>query len=327
MKPANILLAFLVVSTILSSCSTSVMNRNEAERSLKVLNSDLINFLEKSSGTPEYKTLNFLLSATESPLPFKKSDDNKIILTDFNFGKNCGEYRWDTDIKSFYKTDENEHIIIHLDNVIENGIKFILYNYTDTTIAVRQKFSLAASAKIFLNKKEIWNIEYSSNLVDGMPENIHIKSCGSGYCMEGEFKRTKDGDNGTINGSFNFHYNGIKLIESEFQSTVGYSYQGFYFKQVDFSQKFSGHYLKGNFNYGKINPTSDNYVSSFNRNSDFKLFEKNIINGKYIKVGDLLLAETENRELLDYYIKFSDGNKVLIGNYLTLFEEMKNYKF
>lgn len=303
------------------------MNRNEAERSLKVLNSDIINFLEKSSDTPEYKVLDFLLSATESPLPFKKSDDNKIAYNNFDFNDKCGEYRWNADENHFYKTDENENIIIHLDNVIEDGIKFILYNYADTTIAVRQKFSLTTSAKIFLNEKEIWDIDYSSNLADGMPENIHIKSCGSGYCMEGEFKRTKDGDSGTISGSFNFLYNGIKLIEAELQSTVGYSYQGFYFRQVDFFQKFSGHYFKGNFNYEKINPTSENYVSSFNRNSDFKLFEKNIINGKYIKVGDLLLAETENNELLDYHIKFSDGNKVLIGNYITLVEELKNYKY
>ncbi len=327
----NLTFGFLYIGSICTflfvSCSSAVMDRNEAERSLKVLNSDIINFIEKTSGSMEFQVLEFFSNQPDSPLPIRKTNDRRVDFSAFNFTENIGEYAWDRDNNRFIRIGESEIIIIHLDDCIAPGITFILSEYLDGYVSSRKKFPMIISSKIMADNEEIWHLNYKGNLQDSMPENITFQSGGKDYSMEGQLKRYREGNEGTLDINFNFSFNGNCLINTCFKSTVGYSLHGYYFKQTEVYQRFSGHFFKGHFDNEKINPTSNNYAASFNRHSRLGLYEQNTVNGKYKKVGDLILAETEHKELLDYHIRFSDGKEVLFGNYVAVFDELMNFKY
>ena len=324
---SGLLFIGLFYTILFVSCSSSVMDRNEAERSLKVLNSDIINFIDKTSGSPEFQVLEFLSNQPDTPLPISKTNNRKFNFSAFNFTENIGEYKWDKENRCFIKIGESEIIIIHLDDCIAPGITFILSEYLDGYVSQRKKFPISITSKIMADNEEIWYLKYKGNLADAMPESINFQSGGKEYLMEGQLKRSKEDNNGTLDINFNFAFNGNCLINTCFQSTIGYSLHGYYFKQAEVYQRFSGHFFKGHFDNEKINPTSKNYAASFNRHSKLGLYEQNIINGKFKKVGDLVLAETENQELLDYHIRFADGKEVLFGNYIAVFDELMNFKY
>ena len=303
------------------------MDRNEAERSLKVLNSDITNFLNTASGRVEFQVLDFLSNQPDSPVPIKKSGERRVDFSSFDFSEKRGVYVWDRTNNSFSIIGESDLIEIHMDDCIGPGVTFILSEYLDEVESPRRKFPMKINSRILQDNEEIWNLTYSGNLADSMPERIYFQSSGKDYSMEGQLIRSRESNNGTLDVKYSFTYKGNSLIETSIQSTIGYSLHGYFFKQAEVYQRFADHFLKGHFDNEKIDPTSKNYAASFNRHSNLELYENNTMNDRHKKVGDLVLAETEHNELLDYHIRFSNGEEVLFGYYIPVFDELMNFKY
>jgi hypothetical protein len=113
-----------------------------------------------------------------------------------------------------------------------------------------------------------------------------------------------------------------KLIQLQFNSEIGYSRMGYYFEKIDFKINLFSHVVTGKIDYDKINPTSEDYASSFNSNSVIQIFE---LPGKR-KVGDIVLHTLPDGEILDYFVKFSNGQMIMVNEHLPVLNKILNLK-
>ena len=114
---------------------------------------------------------------------------------------------------------------------------------------------------------------------------------------------------------------GFEVISGHVDAEIEYSRQGYFFKTIDFYLKLQDHHVTGKIKYSEINPTAADYIDSFNSNSSIILSE-----GKN-QVGKIVLNKTDNKELLDYYIRFSDGSKTLLSTYIPVLKKLLNLKY
>jgi hypothetical protein len=103
---------------------------------------------------------------------------------------------------------------------------------------------------------------------------------------------------------------------------IGYSSMGYYFNDIHFTMILFNHLIKGNILYSKIDPTDRDYAESFNANTNIQIFE---MPGNHL-VGNLVLGKTHNGELLDYFIRFNDGSKIPVSEYLPFLDKLLNMK-
>ncbi|WP_319499863.1 hypothetical protein [uncultured Draconibacterium sp.] len=315
------LFLFTVVS-ILISCNNGKLSKKDAERSLKVLNSDMINFGAELNEATEMKALEFVMSAPENPFPVYKNTNRFISTKTFDFSQWHGIYEWSDYEKLFKKTGDSKNIILQIDNSELKDISIIINDYQTEKVSSGEPFPKVCQIEITQNKKTIWEFDFTSKISNNLPEDLKLRIKGESYQVNANLKRTTNGDSGKLFVDFTFKYLLKTLIKSKLDCNIGYSRQGYYFKQLKLDQLLFGHHLAGDIDYAKVDPTAQDYAASFNENSNLELFE----NGRG-KVGDLILATVENDELVDYHIQFTDKSKALLGSYLPVFNKFINLKY
>ena len=135
-------------------------------------------------------------------------------------------------------------------------------------------------------------------------------------------KRSRNGDSGKMDVVLFFEYEGHRFIDAETDALIGYSPMGYFFRDIHFCIRLFNHLITGTINYGKIDPTARDYADSFNSNSDIQILE---LPGKYL-VGNLVLEKVNQGELLDYFVRFTDGTKVRVSEYLPFLDKLLNIK-
>ena len=321
MKPRTIGL-YLIIVHLLLSCGTQRMKKDDAERSLKVLNSDLINFGDQVSKSIELNVWAFLLKHNDAPIPFYKNSNNFISVKNFRFNEMRGIYKWKTESNTFEKTGVSEHIVIFPFDEQNTSLQFILYDFQSKQVSSGEPFPTKIKIAITEDSNELYSLAYQAKLSDGMPETINLEMEGTGYEMKGEFLRTRDGDNGKLMVDYSFRYRMKTLIETHLDCTIGYSRLGYFFNTINIDQKLFDHEITGKIDYASIDPTADDYPASFNSKSKVAMFEK--YKGK---VGEVILASTENGELNDFFVRYSDKSAVRIGDILPGFDKLMNLKY
>ena len=313
--------AIFVVLLFMLACQSHVMNKEEAERSLKVLNSDLLNFAQQVSEKDEFLVLDFLLENENAPFPVFKNDKGFISVKSFDFSGNKGRYSFSGGNNDFLKIEESESIEISFQQEELSDLVFVLTEFDSEMISSGEKFPVKMFAEIRKNTGKIWDLEYSLTISDGLPEIASLKINGDKYQINAALLRTKNNDKGTVEINCDYNYLNNNLISTRFFGQIGYSRQGYYFNQIEFRQKLFGHFIDGFCDYEKVNPTADNYAASFNAHTRAELFEGET------KVCDFVLATVENNELLDYHIKFSNGEQELIAKHIPVFDKIINFKY
>ena len=315
------LLLFAIIF-YLSACNNGTLSKEDAQRSLKVLNSDMVNFGSQLNDSPEIKALDFVMSMPDYPFPAFKNTNQFISTKSFSFTKHKGIYRWQEEEKEFKKISDADNIILQINNPEFQDISVIVHDYRTVIASSGEPFPKVCKMEIKQKDETIWDFQFFSEISNDLPENLKLKVKGNNYQISGNLERTTNGTEGKLFVDFIFKYSLKTLIESEINCKIGYSRQGYFFKQIKLNQLLFGHQLVGNIDYANVDPTANNYASSFNENSKLELFEK----GKG-KVGDLILATVENDELLDYHIQFADNSKALLGAYLPVFNKFINLKY
>lgn len=313
--------ALILVFLFLIACKSAVMDKQEAERSLKVLNSDMLNFAQQVSEKSEFVILNFLLETQNSPFPIYKNDKGFVSVKTFDFYENTGRYFFSEENKDYRKIAESETIEISFQPEELTDLVFVMNEFESEQVSSGENFPVNILAEIRKNTVKIWDLEYSLKISEGLPEKASLKISGDKYYLHATLIRTKNNDKGTIEINTDFNYLNNNLISTHFFGNIGYSRQGYFFNQVKIQQKLFGHFIDGFCDYQKINPTADDYAASFNENTRVELFEGDA------KVCDLVLATVENGELLDYHFKFSNGEQEIIGQHIPAFDKILNFKY
>jgi len=307
-------------SLFLFSCS-STYNKEDAVRSLKVLNSDIVNFLNVSSELPEFQAIKFLYNQANSPIPFKKSKF-KLDNSAFNMENERGTYIWNPELNDFDFKKDKDFIDVRFQLANTENIFFQILNYESVAYSSKPDFPTKIIAKIHDGTNEKLVINHVGKVEDNLPESMETTIKGDGYDLNIRFKRTRNFENGTIAIYCTINKGIITLIDSKLLAKINYSQQGFYYKNIEFESQIFNHTIRGVIDYEHIEPTSTSYAKSFNENAKIELFESS-----NIKVGDIILASSGVNDLQEFKIEFENKDRVLLKEYLPALDKMYNLKY
>jgi hypothetical protein len=321
----NCIIFFVSLSQLLTlvSCQRKEYSKEEAIRSLKVLNGDVSGFLTKAGEMEELTALRFIWDHDSLPLPFameKFSADQPWKPYDFNASK--GKYFLDSIHPVFLKEEESREVsLLFSGPKIPEG-EFILQDYQAAEISSRPDFPLKLEAELKLKGEKRMTIFHAAQVSDDLPEvvNSFIKTEDSGVSFT--LRRTRKKETGTLSLLVNVEKKGFHFINADMNATIGYSSMGYYFEDIRFNMEVFSHLATGFIRYGLIDPTARDYASSFNAHSDIRLYE---MPGKRL-VGKLVLSKSPQGDLLDYFIRFKDGSLVPVSEYLPFLDKLLNMK-
>ena len=302
---------------------TQSFDKTEAIRSLKVLNSDLGQFFMESEGLPEMEVLKILWADSTAPLPFPKE---KFIFAqsyqEYDFQGSKGHYRFDSIQQLFYRTGDHETVLIEVNTSLPEDYQFELQAFETTEISSRPSFPVKAQAILKSDSARILTIQHEAAVADELPLLIRTHVEGTEYSLTANFDRTREGNHGTINANSNIIFENQKIVDLEFDADIGYSSMGYYFQKISFDLTLFHHLIIAEIDYDQIDPTSPNYISTFNQHSKIEIFERPYRK----KVGNIRLGTTNNGELTDYIIEFRNGDTAPLAEYIPGIQKILNLK-
>jgi hypothetical protein len=317
------LVFYLFLFFLLVSCQSNSYTRDEAVRSLKVLNSDFVNFFSKTGEMEELAALKFIWNHDALPLPFppEKFAAEKPWKP-YNYEESKGVYTWDSIQQVFVRSEKSNIVrILFSTGNLPDG-EFLLTDYMDTTLSSRPDFPLKMNAVLNLKGEERINIRHSAEVADDLPLRIDTEVETTDSKLVFSLNRTRKNNDGNLRINFSLENKGHRFIDAGADALIGYSSMGYYFNDIQFKMNMFNHLIKGRILYSKIDPTAREYAESFNANTDIKIYE---VPGNHL-VGNLVLGKTHEGELLDYFIRFTDGSKVPVSEYLPFLDKLLNMK-
>jgi len=299
------------------------MDREEAIRSLKVLNSDFTNFFTRTGEMEELQALRFLWDHDSVPLPFPQEKYSAgHPWSPYDFGASRGVYVLDSLQGLFLPTGADSMVRLRFSTADFNESEFVLENYRAATLSSRPDFPLEMKARLHLNGQERLVISHTAVVEDDLPLQILTKVHTPESAWNYSLHRTRDGDNGSLDMETSLAQKGFTFIDAHMNALVGYSAMGYYFRDISFTIKAFDHLIEGTIHYSQIDPTARDYARSFNSNSEIFIME---LPGRKV-AGKLILAPTPQGDLLDYYIRFADGHQVHVSEYLPFLNQLLNMK-
>ena len=313
----------LFIATIFVIGCTRSFNQDEAIRSLKVLNSDLANLFLTAGEMPEMAALRYLWNQPTAPLPFpnEKFTFDKPY-TSYNFEGAKGIYLWDTLISGFVKQSDYEAVSIFFSGNTFPNAHFRITEFESLPISSRPDFPVLMGATMFIDNQQYMQINHTATVEDELPLKINTNISGRDYKISGTFNRTRSGDKGTFTSQLIVDYEPNRIIEFRLNATIGYSNMGYYFEKINFDILLFRHTITGKIDYDMINPTAEDYATSFNTHSNIEIFERPMKR----KVGNIFLAQVNQGELLDYHVRFRNNEKELLSEYLPIINKILNVK-
>jgi hypothetical protein len=319
--------AFILAGMFLFSCQPKKeLSPEEAIRTLKVLDSDLTNLVSKGQEHPSVIGLNFLLSQATSPLSTSYGMP-AILLKDSlkSLESWKGTYTWNKDALRFLKTasDETVNMIFPLAGGELNDARCNISMYSSQPSMSANCFPAEFLGTMENNGKEIMKISYKAEFHEGWPSKIRLDLSGDGFEGYCHMERRRNGDDGIIIFRFDFSAAGKPVLQGKIKADIGYNGKQIFVKTIEPDIRIFDINIDGVLDYSKVDPTSTEYVRSFNDNCHFIVREKR--NRKII--GTFGLGKEENGDLLEWVLYLSDGSQASLKDYILVFKKLMDYKY
>ncbi len=314
---------FLIVAVYALSGCGRWYDKDEAIRSLKVLNSDLANLLIKADELPEVKALKFIWDQPSAPVPFPKQ---KFVYDrpyeSYNLSALKGKYLWDVSSESFIHTGISDSLSIFYTIPGVGEVCLLISEFLSVPVSSRPDFPIKINSSVWVDGKLKTTILHDASVTDQLPQKINTRIIGTNYDASIYFNRTRLNDAGTIETLLSLNFENSEILNFRFNATVGYGSLGYYFEKISFDANLFRHTITGKIDYDLINPTSDDYIASFNNNTRIEIFERPMKR----KVGNIVLGSANHGELLDYHIQFKNKDLTLLSEYLPVINKILNVK-
>jgi hypothetical protein len=319
--------AFILAGMFLFSCQQNKeLLPDEAIRTLKVLDSDLTNFVSKGQEHPSYTALDFLLNQVTSPLsanfgmPALLLKDSLKSLESWN-----GIYTWNDDSLKFFKTAPGKDVkmLFPMAGGQVNDASLAISRYASHPSMSAENFPAEVLGLMEYHGKNIMQILYKAEFEEYWPSKIQCDISGDGFEGYWHMERKRKGDEGSLIIRFDFSAGGKDIIEGKIKSSIGYNDKSIFIKTVEPDITLFDLKITGTMDYVKVDPTSKDYIGSFNENCHIVFREKK--GGR--QIGNFGLGKDESGELLEWVLYLSDGSQASLYDYVLVFKKIMDYKY
>jgi hypothetical protein len=319
----HILMPVILAGMLLYSCHReNSLSPEDGLKAIKVLNSDLINLSNGIKENSAFTGLSYLLEEPTSPLSTKNGliglwlNDTLSSLRPFN-----GKYSWSE--QGFVKNTGSTNIDIDFQYPDSSGKgNFSLSGFECRMIASALCFPTEIAAKMQKDGKEILAINGNSVFMEDLPAHAEFDIKGDDFDGSVKMDRTRKENTGTLDIAVKFSAQGHEIISGSVHAVIGYSGSQIYYRTYEPDISIFEVIISGKLDYGKVDPTSKEYVKSFNDQCRIGFFDS----GSRKKIGDFGIAELKESELLGWAIFLSDGSQVILEDYLLILEKLFNHK-
>jgi hypothetical protein len=313
---------------VFSCKSDHPLDKKEAINNLRILNSEILSLVEKTSGSQAFQAMEFLWKQSSSPLPFNNDTSVKLFKqVPYSFARKKGVYVWDTITKTFIRQKDTSLILLHFPLITKSKAycRFFLYAYETRNTRSRPGFPITIEAKLFIDGHEELSVSHHAALAENMPSEI--KSAVHCCDFNLRFYLLREGDfsqkSGVLKGDLKLEEGSKEILSAGYSIDIDYHPPLTYsFRYIRFLMKVFDSELKGKINYGAISPTSDHYASEFNSNSSIIL--KNLEDNGII--GNIVLSPVDGKDKLDFFIRFTDGTESILSDHIIL-KKILNLKY
>lgn len=318
-----------VLALLLASCQREhELDRKEALNSLKILNSDLTDLFDQSSGKPWFVALKFLWEQPGSPLPFHRdTSTGKLRIPAYTFADKKGVYTWDEKAKTFSKEKDTTLILVKFPMPSGNRewCRFYLDRYEMMKVKSRPDFPVAAEARLFVGNELALTVSHQATVEENLPRGIATEVIGKEFRFQLRQDRTGNFSkkSGVVSGNILLQAGGHEIISGSCNMEIDYHPPANYsLEDILFSLKVFNTEMKSHIDYRKINPTSNEYAKEFNDHSDIVV--KNLDNSGII--GKIVLAFDSGSNKMDFYLRFKDGSQCRFSDQILVLKRLLNYK-
>ena len=322
----NTVVCFITLLFLFSCSNDPMLSRPEAERSLKVLNSDLTNFLSGVSDSEASKAVEFVWGQASSPVPFKK-EKFKVwpVDTVFSLQTHGGAYKWDSNGNLFRKFSESDSVILNFPSLVDpdEQMSLIISEFETEAHLSRPAFPVRMVMELLSEEEEIMKLFHEGELQDNLPYSINSTLKAGVLDIRFHLHTSRISESGTVTNNILVRAGPKTLAEGSITSEVKYTSSSYYLETITPDLEVFDMRITGTLFYGDIDPTSENYMSSFNDNCGISLFDRPADG----RVGLLQLGEVNGGEQFDYFILFNDGSSSPVGEYLLVLNKLLNYKY
>jgi hypothetical protein len=315
----------ILAGMILLSCHRDRnLNPEEALDVIKVLNSDITNLSDGIRGSDVFYGINFILSNPASPLsienglPAKWMKDSIAEAMAFK-----GIYLFDSTGSYNKENSENIEIKFPGQNSSLPLFEFLLKPFTCQEGYAGFCFPLEMQASMKKSNKEILTFNERSKLEDEWPEHLSIVFSGKDFSGEAKVDRTRKGNEGTLDLILEFKSGNKHILSGAIHYQIGYNGKQVYFNSYEPDIQVFNVLIRGKLDYGKVDPTSTDYIKSFNDNSH--IYFTNARNRKII--GKLGLGMDKSGELLEWGVYPEKGPMISFYDNVILFRKLMDYKY
>jgi hypothetical protein len=319
-----ILMPVILAGMFLFSCHREGnLSPEDGLKAIKVLNSDMINLSDGIQGNEAFTGLSYLLREPTSPLSSKNGLIGKW-LNDTLSSLQPFEGKYNRTGTEFTKTGESGNIEIRfqIPGTTENSGNFIMSAFECKKIASSLCFPTEIHAKMLNGDDEILTINGKSVFTNDLPAHVEFIISGEDFAGSVRMERTRKDNTGTLDVALEFSARGHEIISGNILAVIGYSGSRIFYRTYEPDITVFDVRISGKMDYGKVDPTSKEYVTSFNNNCHIGFYDDG--NGK--KIGDFGIGELKNGELLGWVVYLSDGTPVFLEEYLLIVDKLLNYK-
>ena len=326
MRSLSQLCLIIIVQVFLcQSCKPGhPVDKKEAVNSIKILNSDIISFIYRTSGRPGMKALGFLLQQPSVPVPFRYDSSGGLrSIKDFSFEAKRGIYRWDTLAMSFLKTKDTSLILIFfpMPGDPDSECRFILYNYVVGKTRTKPVFPVKLNASLFIGDQEKITVSHEATIKESMLESMEteLKSDSAGLSFYMSRAGSFAAKTGEIKASLSLHEGKSEIMNSTLKCEIDYHPPVSYsFRHISIEQTLFSTELSGTIDCASINPSSDQYDKEFNKYTHLELIKSE----DHGIIGNIVLSPVGEDGRYDYFIRFSDGSESRLTEQLMFLNKL-----
>jgi hypothetical protein len=272
------------------------------------------------------KGLEFLVNEPSSPFNDRDGITAFVLLDSMPPVRDWyGTYLWSRDSGKFIFKPGGNGIDIYFqsDTAGENDLKMIVQGIGCHPFFTKPCFPDLFEAIMQENNDDILEIRYRAEFSGELPSGITLELVGKSFRGHFESSRTREGNTGTVSTSFEFSARGSAIMKGTIFYQVGYNGDQVFLRTAEPDFRLFDIHIKGILDYTKVDPTSEDYIGSFNRASHIEFTEQ----GSGRSIGKFGIGTDETGELLEWVILPGNGPTISLYDHVLVFRKVMDYKY